>query len=54
MLRIDKDRPNLNRAKAGLIAATQVDTLDAFQAVLSYIERLTTAEREKLFSNIFI
>jgi len=53
MLRIDKGHPNLDRAKAGLIAATQVDTLDAFQVVLNYVERLKTIEREKLLSNTF-
>ncbi|MFC1871016.1 protein DpdD [Chloroflexota bacterium] len=53
MLRIDKDPPNLDRARAGLIAATQLDTLDAFQVVLSYVERLQMRDREKLVTNTF-
>jgi len=53
MLRIDKGAPNLERARAGLIAATQVDTLDAFQVVLTYVERLQQREREELLANTF-
>lgn len=53
VLRIDKGPLNLDRARAGLIAATQVDTLDAFHVVLSYVERLQMREREKLLANTF-
>lgn len=53
VLRIDKGPLNFDRARAGLIAATQVDTLDAFHVVLSYVERLQTREREKLLANTF-
>ena len=53
VLRMDKSPLNLDRARAGLIAATQVDTLDAFYVVLSYVERLQIGEREKLLANTF-
>ena len=52
-LRAEMSSPTLERALAGLIAATQVDTLDAFQVVLSYVERLQVREREELLVNPF-
>ncbi|MFC1900362.1 protein DpdD [Chloroflexota bacterium] len=53
MLRADKDVPNLKRARAGLIAATQIETLDVFEVVLDYVERLKQSERDELLTNTF-
>ena len=53
MLRTEKGSSRSDRARAGLIAATQVDTFDAFQVVLAYIERLRLREREELLANAF-
>ena len=48
-----QDSPTLDRARAGLIAATQLDTLEAFQAVVAYVERLSPGERQTLLANAF-
>ena len=53
LLRTELKSPTLQRATAGLIAATQLDTLDAFQAVVEYVGMLDAAEREILLSNAF-
>ena len=52
-LRTETGTPSLGRARAGLIAATQVDTLDAFQVVLAYVAKLPLTEREELLANAF-
>ncbi len=52
-LRREDIPPSLEGARAGLIAATQVNTLDAFQVVLDYTARLQPREREKLLANAF-
>ena len=52
-LRTATGTPSLGRARAGLIAATQVDTLDAFQVVLAYVANLPLIEREALLANAF-
>jgi hypothetical protein len=48
ILRNGTEPPNLQRAKAGLIAAMQLETLDAFQAVVEYVNRLEIAVRDEL------
>ncbi|MSR09281.1 MAG: hypothetical protein EXR82_07090 [Gammaproteobacteria bacterium] len=53
MLRTEKGPPSLERARAGLIAATQVNALDGFQVVLAYTERLQLRERKELLDNAF-
>ena len=52
-LRTETGPPSQGRARAGLIAATQVDTLDAFQVVLAYVANLLPTEREELLANAF-
>ena len=44
---------NLDRARAGLIAAWQLETIEAFQAVVEYVEKLGEEARETLLSNQF-
>ena len=52
-LLLDDPRYTLIQAHAGLIAATQVNTVGAFQAVVAYVEGLQTSDREQLLSNQF-
>ena len=51
VLRTEPDHPSLNRARVGLMAATQLNTLEAFQAVVAYVERLQPDECEVLLDN---
>jgi len=44
---------NLERARAGLLAATQVEALEVFQTVVAYIQRLDQADVRALLDNRF-
>ena len=46
-------RYTLIQAHAGLIAATQVNTISAFQTVVAYVEDLQPSDRDQLLSNPF-
>ena len=52
-LLLEDSQYTLLRAHAGLIAATQVNTIGAFQAVVAYIEGLQPSDRDQLLSNQF-
>ena len=52
-LLLEDSQFTLLRAHAGLIAATQVNTIGAFQAVVAYIEGLQPSDRDQLLSNQF-
>ncbi len=45
--------PTLQRAQAGLIAATQLNTIQHFRVVVSYVETLNPDDRVSLLSNQF-
>ena len=47
------ETPSVERARAGLLSATQINTLEAFQAVVRYIEALPTDNHEELLDNPF-
>ena len=49
----EAEPPSLERARAGLFSATQINTLEAFQAVVRYIEALPAAKYEELLNNPF-
>ena len=52
-LLLEDSQYTLLRAHAGLIAATQVNTIGAFQVVAAYIEALQPSDRDQLLSNQF-
>ena len=52
-LLLEETHPSLNRAQAGLIAATQLNTIHAFHAVVAYLESLPLGDRDSLLSNPF-
>ena len=52
-LLLEEPHPTLKRAQGGLIAATQLDTIQAFQAVLAYLELIQPEDRDSLLSNPF-
>ena len=52
-LLLEETHPTLKRAQAGLIAATQLNTTQAFQAVVAYLEVLQSDDRDSLLSNPF-
>ena len=52
-LLLEDSQYTLLRAHAGLIAATQVNTIGAFQAVVAYIEGLQPSDRDQLLTNQF-
>jgi hypothetical protein len=54
ILRNETEAPTLERAKAGLITAMQLETLDASQAVVAYVSRLEFHDREELLKNTFM
>ena len=49
----EEPHPTLKRAQGGLIAATQLDTIQAFQAILAYLEVIQPEDRDSLLSNPF-
>ena len=53
VLRSESDPPILSRARAGLIAARQINTLEAFQVLIAYIGRLQAVDRDDLLGNPF-
>ena len=52
-LLLEEPHPTLKRAQGGLIAATQLDTIQAFQAILAYLEVIQPEDRDSLLSNPF-
>ena len=52
-LLLEDSQYTLERGHAGLIAATQVNTISAFQAVVAYVEGLQQSDRDQLLSNQF-
>ncbi len=53
VLRSGESPPNLERARAGVFAATQLDTIDAFRILVAYVESLVEDDRNTLLSNSF-
>ena len=53
LLETNEPQRTLERAHAGLIAATQLNTIQAFQAVVAYMEVLQPNDRDLLLSNPF-
>ena len=52
-LQTTQEHSTLDRARAGLIAATQLNTLESFQTVVRYIQQLHPDEHEELLANAF-
>ena len=52
-LRSHEEPATLARAQAGLIAATQLNTIQAFRILLAYVERLEPSDKDLLLSNPF-
>ena len=53
LLNIGMESPYLERARAGLLAATQLPGVEAAQIVVHYIDGLTSEERDSLLQNRF-
>ena len=53
MLKSGESPPNLERARAGVFAAAQLDTIDAFRVLVAYVESLVEDDRNTLLSNSF-
>ena len=53
LLNLGIDSPYLERARAGLLAATQLPGVEAAQIVVRYIDRLSSEERDVLLENRF-
>ena len=52
-LRSHEEPATLARAQAGLIAATQLNTIQAFRILVAYVERLEPSDKDLLLSNPF-
>ena len=52
-LRNEVDASSVERARAGLLSATQINTLEAFQVVVRYVEALPTDKHGELLDNSF-
>ena len=52
-LRSHEELATLARAQAGLIAATQLNTIQAFRILVAYVERLEPPDKDLLLSNPF-
>ena len=53
LLQSEESPPDLERARAGVFAATQLDSIDAFRVLVDYIDRLEEGDRHTLLSNSF-
>ena len=53
MLQSGESPPDLERARAGVFAATQLDTIDAFRVLVAYIDSLAEGDKHTLLSNSF-
>ena len=53
MLQSGESPPNLERARAGVFAAAQLDTTEAFRIVIAYVDSLEEDDRNTLLSNSF-
>ena len=53
MLQSGELPPSLDRARAGLVAAWQLEAIEAFRTVVAYVENLAEEDRNALFSNQF-
>ena len=51
MLQSGESPPNLERARAGVFAAAQLDTTEAFRVVTAYVDSLEEEDRNTLLSN---
>ena len=52
-LRNEVDAPSVERARAGLLSATQINTLEAFQVVVRYVEALPTDKHVEISGQPF-
>ena len=52
-LRNEVDAQSVERARAGLLSATQINTLEAFQVVVRYVEALPTDKHGEFLDNPF-
>ena len=53
MLQHGESPPDLERARAGVFAATQLNTIDAFRVLVAYIDSLAEGDKNSLLSNSF-
>ena len=53
MLQSGESPPNVERARAGVFAAAQLDTTEAFRVVIAYVGSLEEEDRNTLLSNSF-
>ncbi|MDE2715755.1 MAG: protein DpdD [Chloroflexota bacterium] len=53
MLQSRESIPNLERARAGVFAASQLDTTEAFRIAIAYVDSLEEEDRNTLLSNSF-
>ena len=53
MLKSGESPPNLERARAGVLAATQLNTTESFLVVTAYVDSLDERDRKTLLSNSF-
>ena len=53
MLQSGELPPSLDRARAGLVAAWQLEAIEAFRIVVAYVENLAEEDRNALLSNQF-
>ena len=53
MLQSGESPPSLERARAGVFAAAQLETIEAFRVATAYVESLSEEDRNTLLSNSF-